>query len=86
LEMGIILAWLSRALQKNQGILYFMYLVGDVDKGGLLMVFLEWMMQLWVEYNSVGVEIGPSRRPPLYNSHAQWPASAGLACQLVGVL
>jgi hypothetical protein len=28
--------------------LYFLYLVGEVEKEDLLMVSLEWMMQLWV--------------------------------------
>jgi hypothetical protein len=28
--------------------LHFLYLVGEVEKGGWLMVSLEWMTQLWV--------------------------------------
>jgi hypothetical protein len=36
--------------------LFFLYLVDEVKKEGLLMVFLEWMTQLWVEYSVVGRE------------------------------
>jgi hypothetical protein len=53
------------------------YLVGEVEKRGLLMVSLEWMMQLLVKYSVAGGEIGPGRKPPLYSSHGQCPAKAG---------
>jgi hypothetical protein len=63
--------------------LLFLYLVNEVDKGGLLMVFLKWMTQLWVEYSGVGGEIGPNHKPPLYSSHGKWPASKSLAWLLI---
>jgi hypothetical protein len=37
--------------------LHFLYLVGEVEKGGWLMVSLKWMTQLWVGSRVLLVEI-----------------------------
>jgi hypothetical protein len=63
-----------------------MYLVGEIKKGGLLMVSLEWMMHNVGGYSVAGGEIELGRGPSLHSAHCECPTSASLACLLVEML